>query len=143
VPIITRMAPATSEDTSAAASLSISGSCGSLPLLLLSITSPHYRRSWRLHELTFDGTLADATGNGHTATNAGSGSVTFVPTPNQSAFAYPKFLKRAVLGENSTSLRAGNDNQLDGTTELLSRRQHFGRLLLLESVGGTDDHRLD
>jgi hypothetical protein len=65
-------------------------------------------------ELTFDGTLADATGRGHNATNAGSSSVTFVPTPNQRAFAFPKVLN-APFWTNSTSLRAGNDNQFDGT----------------------------
>jgi hypothetical protein len=65
-------------------------------------------------ELTFDGTMNDASGHGHNATNAGISSVTFAATPDQKVFSFPRVLG-SPFWTSSTSFRAGNDNQLDGT----------------------------
>ncbi|MBV8846085.1 MAG: hypothetical protein JO307_25025, partial [Bryobacterales bacterium] len=63
---------------------------------------------------TFDGTLADSSGNGYNATMTG-GSASYVTTPGQNlAVAFPKTYN-APSWTNWASLRAGYPNQLDGT----------------------------
>ncbi len=62
-------------------------------------------------ELKFDGNTNDSSGFGHNASVPG---VTYVPTPNQIAVAFPKTFG-APPWSNWISLRAGHPSVLDGT----------------------------
>jgi hypothetical protein len=61
-------------------------------------------------ELKFDGNLKDSSGRNHNAT----GSASYMVTPNQGAFAYPR-TAGAPAWSSWTSLRAGYPSQLDGS----------------------------